>query len=77
MDIKSLEHASPAVSLALSDQEPFLNEDNGHALAQAIVDTVREPLLVCQSAPNIDLALKCAPRTGQGHRALLTVCRAW
>ncbi|HEX5425115.1 MAG TPA: histidine kinase dimerization/phosphoacceptor domain -containing protein [Candidatus Acidoferrales bacterium] len=46
MDIKSLEHASPAVSLALSDQEPFLNEDNGHALAQAIVDTIREPLMV-------------------------------
>jgi chemotaxis protein methyltransferase CheR len=46
MDIKSLQRASPAVSLAWSDQEPFLNEDNGHALAQAIVDTIREPLLV-------------------------------
>jgi chemotaxis protein methyltransferase CheR len=44
MDIKSLERASPAV---LSDKEPpFLDEDNGHALAQAIVDTIREPLLV-------------------------------
>jgi len=46
MDIKSLERASPAVSLALSDKEPFMNEDNGHALAQAIVDTIREPLMV-------------------------------
>ncbi|MDT3687450.1 MAG: histidine kinase dimerization/phosphoacceptor domain -containing protein [Pseudorhodoplanes sp.] len=46
MDIKSLERASPDVSLASSDKEPFLNEDNGHALAQAIVDTIREPLMV-------------------------------
>ncbi len=46
METKSLERASPAVSLALPDRDPFLDGDSGHALAQAIVDTLREPVLV-------------------------------
>jgi PAS domain S-box-containing protein len=46
MDTKSLERASPTVSLVLPDREPFLDGDSEHALAQAIVDTIREPLLV-------------------------------
>jgi len=44
--IKSPERASPAGSVVLRDEETFLNGDSGHALAEAIVDTVREPLLV-------------------------------
>jgi hypothetical protein len=44
-DIKSLERASPTASLVVSDMEPFLHRSE-HGLAQAIVDTIREPLLV-------------------------------
>jgi chemotaxis protein methyltransferase CheR len=44
MDTKAIECASPAVSQ--SERAPFLDDDSGHALAQAIVDTIREPLLV-------------------------------
>ncbi|MGZ9103137.1 MAG: sensor histidine kinase [Rhodoplanes sp.] len=40
----SLERSAPAVSLVFPHREPFI--DSGHALAQAIVDTIREPLLV-------------------------------
>jgi transcriptional regulator with PAS, ATPase and Fis domain len=44
MDTKSLERSSPAISLVFPHRQPFM--DGGHALAQAIVDTIREPLLV-------------------------------
>ncbi len=34
-------------------------------------------ILDCQSAFKTDPRLECAPRTGQDHAAVLTVCRAW
>jgi chemotaxis protein methyltransferase CheR len=40
----SLERSAPAVSLVSPGREPFI--DSGHALAEAIVDAIREPLLV-------------------------------
>lgn len=44
MDSKTPETLSPGVPLVLPDRKPF--NDDGRALAQAIVDTIREPLLV-------------------------------
>ncbi len=35
-----------ADTLALPNRQPFMDVDDGRALAQAIVDTIREPLLV-------------------------------
>lgn len=40
------ERPFPAHTLALPNRAPFRDIDDGHALAQAILDTIREPLLV-------------------------------
>jgi transposase len=32
---------------------------------------------MCHSACNFDPLMECAPRSGQDHAAVLTVCRAW
>jgi PAS domain S-box-containing protein len=39
-------HPFAADTLALPNSQPFIDVDDGRALAQAIVDTIREPLLV-------------------------------
>jgi two-component sensor histidine kinase len=46
MESKLLERSSPGASLASPDSPPLVHIDEGRALAQAIVDTIREPLLV-------------------------------
>ena len=55
---KLLEHPDPAGTLAVHRQ-PFLNIYDGRALAQAIVDTIREPLLVLDA----DLRVVAASRS--------------
>jgi PAS domain S-box-containing protein len=47
MDVQSLrEHLPSSDALAAFNSQPFVDIDHGGALAQAIVDTVREPLLI-------------------------------
>jgi two-component sensor histidine kinase/PAS domain-containing protein len=41
-----MERPFPAETLAFSNRQPFMDIDDGRALAQAIVDTIRQPLLV-------------------------------
>jgi PAS domain S-box-containing protein len=41
-----MERPFPTDTLAFSNRQPFMDIDDGRALAQAIVDTIREPLLV-------------------------------
>ncbi|MGB5184548.1 MAG: PAS domain-containing protein, partial [Xanthobacteraceae bacterium] len=36
----------PGAALASPNGQPFINLDDAHPLAQAIVDTIRDPLLV-------------------------------
>ena len=53
------ERPFPADALALPDRSPFVDVDDGRALAQAIVDTIREPLLVLDE----DLRVVAASRS--------------
>jgi two-component system, sensor histidine kinase PdtaS len=47
MDVQNLrEHLPSSDALAAFNSQPFVDIDHGGALAQAIVDTVREPLLI-------------------------------
>jgi two-component system, sensor histidine kinase PdtaS len=47
MDVQNLrEHLPSSDALAAFSSQPFVDIDHGGALAQAIVDTVREPLLI-------------------------------
>ena len=54
-----LERPFPADALAMPDSHPFVDVDDGRALAQAIVDTIREPLLVLDE----DLRVVAASRS--------------
>src|SRR5271166_1434990 len=58
---------------ALPNNQPFLHVEDGRALAQAIVDTVREPLLVLdqdlvvEASRSFYLTFKMVPRDVQGR----------
>jgi two-component sensor histidine kinase/PAS domain-containing protein len=53
------ERPLPAGTLASANSRPFIDIDDGRALAQAIVDTIREPLLVLDK----DLRIVTASRS--------------
>src|ERR1700674_3619611 len=58
MSIASLER-----SVALPDSPPFTNIDDGRSLTQAIVDTIREPLLVLDKELRVVLASRSFYKT--------------
>jgi two-component sensor histidine kinase len=65
---------SPATCLATADGNPFGDVEDGHSLAAAIVDTVREPLLVLDRDLRVVAASRSfyhkfggEPRTTQGR----------
>ena len=57
--LNRLERPFPADALASPDSQPFMDVDDGRALAQAIVNTIREPLLVLDE----DLRVVAASRS--------------
>jgi chemotaxis protein methyltransferase CheR len=57
------ERPSPADAFALLDHQPFTDIDDGRVLAQAIVDTLREPLLVLDKDLRVVMASRSFYRT--------------
>jgi PAS domain S-box-containing protein len=62
------EHSMPADVLAWPIGQPFIDFDAGHALAQAIVDTVRDPLLVLDQQLRVVAANRAFHRTFRMNR---------
>ena len=53
------ERRPPADSLASANRQPLIDIDDAHTLAQAIVDTIRDPLLVLDQHLRV---VSCKPR---------------
>ena len=68
-------HSLVEESLAVPNTQPLVGIDDGRALAQAIVDTIREPLLVLDqdlrvvaASRSFYLTFKMVPWDVQGSR---------
>ena len=75
MDVQNLRDRLPSEALAALKSEPFVDIDHGGALAQAIVDTVREPLLILDkdlrvitASHSFYLAFGMAPQDVEDHK---------
>jgi len=62
------EHSLPADVLAWPVGQPFVDFDAGHALAQAIVDTIRDPLLVLDQQLRVVAANRAFHQTFRMNR---------
>jgi chemotaxis protein methyltransferase CheR len=76
MDVQNLRERQPASDApAALKSQPFVDIDHGGALAQAIVDTVREPLLILDkdlrvvtASHSFYLTFGMTPRDVEGHK---------
>src|ERR1700676_2581092 len=76
MDVQNLRESLPfSDTLGGRKSQPFVDGDHGGALAQAIVDTVREPLLILDkdlrvvtASQSFYLAFAMSPRDVEGHK---------
>jgi two-component sensor histidine kinase len=68
METNQQQRRNPDDTLALTAGRPFTEVDGGHALAQAIVDTIREPLLVLDKDLRVVTANRSFYLTFRMHR---------
>ena len=58
----------PGATLARPNSRPFMDPDTGHPLAQAIVDTIRDPLLVLDQDMRVVTANRAFHQTFKMNR---------
>src|SRR5579864_3093923 len=61
-------HSPPGAALAGPNSQPFIDLDDAHPLAQAIVDTIRDPLLVLDQGLRVVTANRAFHQTFRINR---------